>query len=146
MNSDDNLSEEVSDFCPSDHEFPLHYVLSLNKHYYLQFFDKIKDKYDINAKDHSGNTPLHIVALYFEYSERYKTDSLINEIIRLGADINAINKNGDTPIHILLSKSPNPFSITSAFIKQHKPKIDILNNSNESPFMLACINGKNYAL
>ena len=146
MKNDDNLSEEMDNFCPSDHEFPLHYVLSLDKHYYLLLFDKIKDKYDINAKDHSGNTPLHIVALYCEYSERYKTDSLINEIIRLGADINAINKNGDTPIHILLRKNPNPFTTACNFIAKYKPKLDIKNNNNESPFILACINGKDNSL
>ena len=101
MPNDERLLEVVNDFCPSDHEFPLHYVLSLYKHYYFQFINKMKDKYDINTKDHSGNTPLHIMALHCDYSEQCETESVISEIIRLGVEINTINKNGDTLAKIL---------------------------------------------
>lgn len=52
---------------------------------------------NVNARDRNGNTPMHIVS--WKRSQRIKVDeTLVNELIRMGADLTIINKRGQTPL------------------------------------------------
>lgn len=61
-----------------------------------------KDPSLVNAKDASGNTPLHCAIGYFELG-------VVEELLAHGADVNARDNNGTTPLHILtVGVPPNP--------------------------------------
>ena len=56
----------------------------------------------VNARDASGNTPLHCAIGYFELG-------VVEELLAHGADVNAEDSNGTTPLHILAAGvPPNP--------------------------------------
>jgi hypothetical protein len=56
----------------------------------------------VNAKDASGNTPLHCAIGYFELG-------VVEELLAHRADVNAPDNNGTTPLHILAAGvPPNP--------------------------------------
>ena len=144
MNRDDDLPEEMNRFCPSDHEFPLHEIFRMGFHEYYtgKLFDKVKDNYDINAKDRSGNTPFHILAINIL---KYRDISLlITKIVQSGGEINSINNDGDTPLHVLLKESCSDDTTASEFIEQHEPKLDILDKYKQEPLRTALSYG-NYS-
>ena len=51
----------------------------------------IKEKADLNSKDHAGNTPLHSASTH-------NNAEIITQLIQHGASINAQNNSGDTPL------------------------------------------------
>lgn len=53
----------------------------------------VQKKVSINAKDHYGNTPLHLAA-------KYSVQKLIGKLIAHHADVNAPNNKNETPLHI----------------------------------------------
>jgi ankyrin repeat protein len=53
-------------------------------------------KVDVNIKNASGDSPLHIAALCGK-------DEVVKYLISKGADVNAKSKNGDTPLHTVTS-------------------------------------------
>ena len=56
----------------------------------------------VNARDETGNTPLHCAIGYFELG-------VVEELLAHGADVNAQDNNGVTPLHILAAGvPPNP--------------------------------------
>ncbi len=56
----------------------------------------------VNARDASGNTPLHCAIAYFELG-------VVEELLAHGAEVNAQDNNGTTPLHILAAGvPPNP--------------------------------------
>jgi uncharacterized protein len=56
----------------------------------------------VNARDASGNTPLHCAIGYFELG-------IVEELLAHGADVSARDNNGTTPLHILAAGvPPNP--------------------------------------
>ena len=56
---------------------------------------------NVNARDDSGNTPLH---------KTYLMD-VEKELIKLGADVNARNKDGETPIFTTVDDEAIPLLI-----------------------------------
>jgi len=71
-----------------------------SKGYYIEIIDFLLDmEAEINARDHIGNTPLHL---------SYQANSdLIDIFIDRGADINSKNQQGETVIKVFKEKSPN---------------------------------------
>ncbi len=56
----------------------------------------------VNARDETGNTPLHCAIGYFELG-------VVKELLAYAADVNARDNNGVTPLHILAAGvPPNP--------------------------------------
>ena len=56
----------------------------------------------VNARDASGNTPLHCAIGYFELG-------VVEKLLAHGANVNAPDNNGTTPLHILaVGVPPNP--------------------------------------
>jgi ankyrin repeat protein len=50
---------------------------------------------DVNARDSSGEAPLHEAII----SDRTPRHKFVSTLLENGADINALNNNGDTPLH-----------------------------------------------
>lgn len=74
----------------------------------------IDDGIDINASDHSGNTPLHNAVTN-------QSISVCEFLINCNANINLKNKNGETAAHIALSTGN--FDIAALLLKQ--PSLDL---------------------
>ena len=71
---------------------------------------------DVNARDDSGNTPLHEIFLA----------DVEEELLKLGANVNARNKDGETPIFTTYDDTAIPL-----FIK-HGADLTIRNNKGET--------------
>jgi ankyrin repeat protein len=86
---------------------PLHYLVALGQQHPLFFMPGITNwfappKVDIAARDHEGNTPLHIAA-------RTATSDVFEWLVKLGASLDATNSAGETP-RLLASRSTDPFA------------------------------------
>lgn len=69
----------------------LHLRAALNRR------DKLKkvlaeEEFDVNVKDHAGNTPLH-------YAARYNNLDIIHILYVAGAEVDIQNNKGQTPLH-----------------------------------------------
>ena len=60
-----------------------------------QIEDLIREKVDINEKNHKGNTPLHSAI-------RKKCFEIVKILIKSGANVNAIGVDGNTPLSVAL--------------------------------------------
>lgn len=80
---------------------------------------------NVNARDDSGNTPLH---------ETFLTD-VEEELLKLGADVNARNEDGETPIFTTVDDEAIPL-----FIK-HGADLNIRNNKGETVLEAAAHKG-----
>ena len=76
---------------------------------------------NVNARDASGNTPLH---------EIYLTD-VIEELLKLGADVNARNNDGETPIFTNVDDDSIPLFIA------HGADLTIRNKKGQTVFEAA---------
>ena len=92
----------------------------------------IENGADVNAKDNSGNTPLH-AASYIKYVDF----SLYELLIQHGADVNAKNNSGDTPLHLVLRKSTDHNKSIDRFLIEHGADFNIKNNNGETPLDIA---------
>ena len=57
---------------------------------------------DLNAKDKSGTTPLHLAAA------KNSTPAVLEVLLKAGADVNAKGKDGETPLHSAAGFNPTP--------------------------------------
>jgi ankyrin repeat protein len=76
---------------------------------------------DVNARDNSGNTPLH---------ETFQLD-VEEELLKQGADVNAQNKDGETPIFTTVDDEAIPLFI------QHGANLAIQNKDGQTVFEAA---------
>jgi ankyrin repeat protein len=89
----------------------------------------LKNGADINARNTSGETPLHIAVkkpgfrTYSEYQSLH--GNMVALLLRNGANVNAINERGQTPLHVLRSQSDYPgvqhpsTSIVANLLRRH---------------------------
>ena len=57
---------------------------------------------DLNAKDKSGTTPLHLAAA------KNSTPAVLEVLLKAGADVNAKTTGGVTPLHFAAFSNPSP--------------------------------------
>ena len=83
----------------------------------------IKYKANVNVKDGTGNTPLHILSRSKHSSDIIK--KFITELILAGADSNIYNNEGDTPLHVcILNRSESAQSLLEKGCDINCPKSD----------------------
>ncbi|MBE9183725.1 ankyrin repeat domain-containing protein [Microcoleus sp. LEGE 07076] len=95
---------------------------------------------DINAKDESGNTPLHLAV-------QEDRPEIVSFLIANGAKLNIENKSGDTPLHLAVQHNPyNPSDIPRnrpeivySLIK-NGAKVNVKNNNGQTPLHIAVFN------
>jgi ankyrin repeat protein len=71
---------------------------------------------NVNARDHNGNTALHV---------SFTTD-VAEELLKLGADVNARNNDGETPIFTTFDDAAIPLFI------EHGADLTIRNNKGQT--------------
>jgi len=75
----------------------------------LQVLFNSHDRFDVNAQDANGNTPLHIAAYCYSFFRNIKPDeadcrqrqSIFNLLCQHGADPRMLNKKGQTPAMLM---------------------------------------------
>ena len=126
-----NINSETSRLY-SNKQTPLH-IASENNHIRVVEL-LIKMRADINNKNVSGNTPLHIASSNRKYYE------LLNLLLENGADVNIKNEEGNTPLHIA-SEMLNVALVN--LLLENGAEIDNKNFSGNTPIDLA-VQNNNY--
>ncbi|CAB0029689.1 unnamed protein product [Trichogramma brassicae] len=86
---------------------PLHIICKdvYESHEMVELFFKINDHnhraVKVNARDTSGNTPLHLIL----QSKRFKIFNTVEFLLKKGANLNVANNEGLTPLHIICKKN-----------------------------------------
>ncbi|MGB3266844.1 MAG: ankyrin repeat domain-containing protein [Microcoleus sp.] len=95
---------------------------------------------EINAKDESEDTPLHLAV-------QEDRPEIVSFLIANGAKLNIHNKSGDTPLHLAVQHNPyNPSDIPRnrpeivySLIK-NGAKVNVKNNNGQTPLHIAVLN------
>ncbi|KAJ1481920.1 ankyrin repeat-containing domain protein, partial [Baffinella frigidus] len=82
---------DVSAPCGYTGRTALHFAAHRNKKKLSRLL--LRARAPTSAKDHDGNTPLHLAAQYQGYGK------MVNMLLGAGADPNAMNSDGRTPLH-----------------------------------------------
>ncbi|KAL7300154.1 hypothetical protein TKK_0007152 [Trichogramma kaykai] len=61
---------------------------------YFQINDELNQLVQINARDKSGNTPLHL-------APKSQKEKVVDLMLRRGADPTLVYEKGETPLHII---------------------------------------------
>ncbi|CAB0041185.1 unnamed protein product [Trichogramma brassicae] len=101
---------------------------------FFKIIDNIRQTVQIDAKDNSGDTPLHS-AVYFN---KQKT---VEALLRRGADPNSANGEGLTPLHYIC-KDPNEYGMAELFFKVNDEtnqlvQVDALDELGRTPLQYA---------
>ncbi|CAB0041028.1 unnamed protein product [Trichogramma brassicae] len=112
---------------------------------FLKFFFDINDELhqpiNVDVLDRRGWSTLH-------YAVQSRLKKTTESLLRRGADQNLSDKDGSTPLHMICNCSDN-HTETTMFLKfffdlndkvHQLVKVDVLNESNESPLLLALKN------
>ncbi|MGB7894332.1 MAG: ankyrin repeat domain-containing protein [Microcoleus sp.] len=95
---------------------------------------------DINARDESGNTPLHLAV----QDNRLE---VVSFLIANGAKVNVKNKSGDTPLHLAVQDNipprvsfPKNRPAIVSFLIANGAKLNVKNNDGQTPLHIAVLN------
>lgn len=110
---------------------------------YKGYFEKTKAilenfTIDINVKNKSDNTPLHVATL----NEKNNVLDVIKLLVKNGANINAINSNGNTPLHLATIRFENNAEVIDFLLTQENVNINHIDNNKLRPLHIAIINDK----
>ncbi len=111
-------------------KLPMHYAA---KHKDTKYFEAVRDSSQILAKDHEGNTVLHIAA---ENHNRYAVKSIMRDI----NDIGVTNNKKQNVLHILASQHPHNVEYAKFLIEnggQMKSMIHAKDAYGNTPLHLA---------
>ncbi|KAJ1466186.1 ankyrin repeat-containing domain protein [Baffinella frigidus] len=81
---------------------PLHECYSVNNN--LTAFLLLRAGADLHAKNHHGDTPLHLVC---HENCGVLNDEILRTMCALGADVNAVNNELHTPLHLCIDRPEN---------------------------------------
>ncbi|CAB0028025.1 unnamed protein product [Trichogramma brassicae] len=106
---------------------------------FFKLNDDIQQTLQVNARDKSGNTPLHVALPHYN-------NKTIESLLRRGGDPNLANNEGSTPLHIICQRQQyqgNNFAELFFRIndeKQQSVQVDARNKSGRTPLQLAVAN------
>lgn len=85
---------------------------------------------DINTKDESGNTALHVAVGWCQCRS-------VEIILDHDADADVVNKKGDTPLQLALSQTPEPVTDTIKVLLAHGANVNVVDSNEGTPLLQA---------
>ncbi|CAB0030574.1 unnamed protein product [Trichogramma brassicae] len=122
---------------------PLHIIAKRDKDdgWLEQFFkivEDIRQTVQIDARDHFGNSPLHVALLC-------GTKATIESLLRKGADPNLAEKDGSTPLHFIARREQGDDSVDMFFEiiedMRRAVEVDVQDDFGRTPLHLAVERG-----
>ncbi|CAB0044941.1 unnamed protein product [Trichogramma brassicae] len=113
---------------------------------FFQINDELNQLVQINARDESGNTPIHLALKYFDEQE------LVEIMLRRGASPNSANDEGSTPLHIICKKGQFYIDdLTECFFKineelNQRVQVDARDKLDRTPLQCAVVSCLPYAV
>ena len=105
----------------------------------------LKKRADVNLKNGSGRTPLHLV--FEEGNEKTYSYKELNDIMKLfiecGADVNSLDNSGYAPLNIIISNKITPFEEKYNFIEyiiEYGADVNIKYENDITPFQMIFYN------
>ncbi|CAB0044939.1 unnamed protein product [Trichogramma brassicae] len=113
---------------------------------FFQINDELNQLVQINARDESGNTPIHLALKYFDEQE------LVEIMLRRGASPNSANDEGSTPLHIICKRdiyyrddwAEYFFKINEEL--NQRVQVDARDKLDRTPLQCAVVSGLPYAV